>query len=42
MSDYIPDPLLDEEVNEALKKNDPNLIWAMTGILACDGFERAL
>lgn len=34
MSDYIPDPLLDEEVNEALKKNDPNLIWAMTGILA--------
>lgn len=31
---YTPDTLLDEEVNEALMRNDPNLIWAMTATLA--------
>lgn len=29
---YIPDPLLDEEVNEALLKNDPKLIRRMASI----------
>ncbi len=33
-SQYIPDPLLDEEVTDALVRNDPNLIWAMTATLA--------
>lgn len=31
---YVPDPLLDEEVNEALVKNDKSLIWGMTATLA--------
>lgn len=31
---YVSDPLLDEEVNEALLKNDPTLIWKMTATLA--------
>lgn len=34
MTDFTPDPLLDEEVNEALRKNDPSMIWAMTETLA--------
>lgn len=32
--DYEYDPLLDEEVNEALKRNDPTMIWGMVGTLA--------
>lgn len=31
---YAPDPLLDEEVQEALRHNEPRLIWAMTATLA--------
>lgn len=34
MSDYISDPSLDEEVNDALERDDPKMIWAMTGTLA--------
>ena len=34
MNEYASDPLLDEEVNEAILKNDPNIIWAMIGTLA--------
>ncbi len=32
--DYTSDPLLDEEVDLALAKNDPALIWRMTATLA--------
>jgi len=33
-TEYTPDPLLDEEVNEALVKNDPTIIWRMIATLA--------
>lgn len=32
--EYVFDPLLDEEVNEALRLSDPRIIWAMTATLA--------
>lgn len=31
---YTPDPLLDEEVTDALTRDDPAMIWAMTATLA--------
>ena len=34
VTEYIDDPLLDEEVNEALKQNNPAMIWNMTSTLA--------
>lgn len=34
VTEYIDNPLLDEEVNEALKRNDPAMIWGMVGTLA--------
>ncbi len=32
--EYHPDPLIDEEIDQALLRDDPSLIWAATGILA--------
>lgn len=37
--EYTYDPLLDEEVNEALRQNNPAMIWAMTGTLAAMDIE---
>jgi putative DNA primase/helicase len=39
VTDYIDDPLLDEEVNEALKQNNPAMIWGMTATLAAMDIE---
>ena len=39
VTDYIDDPLLDEEVNEALKINNVKMIWNMTGTLAAMDIE---
>ena len=33
-ADHVSDPFLDEEVNDALERDDPRLIWAMTATLA--------
>ena len=39
VTEYIDDPLLDEEVNEALKQNNPAMIWGMTATLAAMDIE---
>lgn len=39
VADYIDDPLLDEEVNEALRQNNPAMIWSMTATLAAMDIE---
>lgn len=39
VADYIDDPLLDEEVNEALRQNNPAMIWGMTATLAAMDIE---
>ncbi len=38
-SEYIPNTLLDEEVDEALAKNDPTAIWRLTTLLGTMEFE---